>query len=155
MKVRRLLTTLAGGTAVLFALTAYKCQSTTEFPAFVPEICTDDQDNDSDGKKDCEDSDCDLVCSVSLTINAVSPTLNVDSLTLSGTVSNATGGGDFHQSLRPGPELRPGNGNRFHLGGRDYRTEHQRRIQGHGPGGRQGKPFRYRRSHLPTDELTW
>ena len=91
MKVRRLLTTLAGGTAVLFALTAYKCQSTTEFPAFVPEICTDDQDNDSDGKKDCDDTDCDLVCSVSLTINAISPTLNVDSLTLSGTVSNATG----------------------------------------------------------------
>lgn len=91
MKVRRLLTTLAGGTAVLFALTAYKCQSTTDFPAFVPEICTDDLDNDSDGKKDCQDSDCDLACTVTLTINAVSPTLNVDSLTLTGSVINATG----------------------------------------------------------------
>jgi hypothetical protein len=91
MKVRRLLTTLAGGTAVLFALTAYKCQTTTDFPAFVPEICTDKQDNDSDGKIDCLDSDCELACTVSLTINSVSPTITVDSLTLSGTVINATG----------------------------------------------------------------
>ena len=91
MKARRLFTTLAGGTAVLFALTAYKCQSTTEFPPFVAEICTDTQDNDTDGKVDCADSDCDLVCEVKLTINAVSLTLNVDSLTLSGSVTNATG----------------------------------------------------------------
>ena len=91
MKARRLFTTLAGGTAVLFALTAYKCQSTTEFPAFVPEICTDDLDNDSDGKKDCQDTDCELACTVDLTIDAVSPTLNVDSLTLAGSVTNATG----------------------------------------------------------------
>lgn len=91
MKARRLFTTLAGGAAVLFALTAYKCNSTTDFPAFLPEICTDDLDNDSDGKKDCLDTDCDLACTVDLTINAVSPTLTVDSLTLTGKVANATG----------------------------------------------------------------
>lgn len=91
MKVRRLLTTLAGGSAIAFALTASKCQSTTDFPAFVPEICTDDVDNDSDGKKDCLDSDCDLSCAVDVAIGAVPTTLIVDSLTLSGTVTNATG----------------------------------------------------------------
>jgi hypothetical protein len=91
MKVRRLFTTLAGGTAVLFALSASKCQTATDFPAFVQEICTDDLDNDSDGKKDCLDSDCDPACAVTLTINALSPTLSVDSLTLTGSVTNATG----------------------------------------------------------------
>ena len=91
MKVRRLLTTLAGGTAVLFALSASKCHNTTDFPPFVQEICTDNLDNDSDGKKDCLDSDCNLECTVEVTINAVSPTLNFDSLTLTGTVTNATG----------------------------------------------------------------
>jgi hypothetical protein len=90
MKARRLLTTLAGGSALAFALTASKCQSTTEFPAFVPEICTDSQDNDSDGKIDCADSDCNLVCTVTLTVDPVAPNIAQDTLTIKGKVTNAT-----------------------------------------------------------------
>jgi hypothetical protein len=86
----RALLTLAGGTAALLSLTAYTCSSTTEFPPYVAEICTDNQDNDADGKTDCADSDCDNACTVTLTIAAVPALLNQDSLTLTGTVSNAT-----------------------------------------------------------------
>lgn len=90
MKARRFFTTLAGGSALAFGLTASKCQNTTDFPAFVPEICTDSQDNDSDGKIDCADSDCDLVCAVTVTFNALNPAIDKDSLTLSGKITNAT-----------------------------------------------------------------
>jgi hypothetical protein len=84
------LLSLAGAAAVLFALSASKCDSTTDFPPFVAEICTDKIDNDSDGHADCADSDCDNVCTVNVTINSIPPSITVDTLNIAGTVTNAT-----------------------------------------------------------------
>lgn len=54
------------------------------------EICTDNQDNDTDGKIDCADADCDLACEVILTINPIARTIVQDTLVITGTVTNAT-----------------------------------------------------------------
>ncbi|MDB5102838.1 MAG: hypothetical protein JWP91_527 [Fibrobacteres bacterium] len=89
MKAPKTLATLAGAAALLFVLSAYKCQQTTDFPGFVAEICTDKVDNDSDGLADCADSDCDNACVPEVTIGAVPTAITLDSLTISGTVTNA------------------------------------------------------------------
>jgi hypothetical protein len=85
-----ILLSLAGATAILFALSASKCETTTDFPPFVAEICTDKVDNDSDGQADCADADCDNLCAVNVTINPLTPSITVDTMNIAGTVSNAT-----------------------------------------------------------------
>ena len=85
-----ILLSLSGAAAVLFALSASKCESVTDFPPFVAEICTDKVDNDSDGHADCADSDCDIACTVAVTINPLSPSITVDTMNIAGTVTNAT-----------------------------------------------------------------
>lgn len=86
----QILLSLAGAAAILFALSASKCETTTDFPPFVAEICTDKIDNDSDSHADCADSDCDLVCTVNVTINPLSPSITADTMNIAGTVTNAT-----------------------------------------------------------------
>ncbi|GEM_PF-2265702 len=84
------LASLAGAAAVLFALTASKCDSTTDFPSYVAEICNDKIDNDSDGQVDCADSDCANACTVGVTIGVVPAILGQDTLNLSGSVTNSS-----------------------------------------------------------------
>jgi hypothetical protein len=81
---------VAGGAALIFALCASDCETSTEFPGFVTEkICTDNIDNDSDGVADCLDSDCDQACQVQVSINTPGVIID-DALALTGTVHNAT-----------------------------------------------------------------
>jgi hypothetical protein len=91
MKPARILYPLAGAIALLFALCASKCEHTTEIVPFVKEICTDVQDNDGDGKVDCQDSDCDDECAVHVHINPMADLRGTDSLTVTGTHFKATG----------------------------------------------------------------
>jgi hypothetical protein len=90
----RLAAYMAAAGAMYFALTASKCRQSTEFVQFIAETgadkCLDKLDNDSDGKIDCDDSDCDAVCAVEVTIDAVPPVINVDTLVLSGQQHNAS-----------------------------------------------------------------
>lgn len=90
MKTEKSLLTLAGGAALLFALSASKCETETTFPGYVAEICTDKIDNDEDGRIDCQDSDCRDECAVKVTILPPAAPITVDSLTISGTHFNAS-----------------------------------------------------------------
>lgn len=90
MKASRTLATIAGAAALLTALTASKCEQTTEIVPFMAEICADNLDNDADGRADCRDSDCNLVCEVEVTIGATPATLTSDSLTIKGSHVNAS-----------------------------------------------------------------
>ncbi|MEO6096336.1 MAG: hypothetical protein ABIW76_11790 [Fibrobacteria bacterium] len=90
MKASHTLMILTGAAAILFALLGSKCDSVTDFPPFVAEICADKIDNDSDGHADCSDTDCDNVCAVNVTINQLAPSITVDTMNIAGTVTNAT-----------------------------------------------------------------
>lgn len=81
-----ILMTLAVGAVALLSLS--NCEQTTTFVPFIKEICGDKTDNDSDGKLDCDDSDCQVECSVDITISPTSPT-SEDSLQISGSSRNA------------------------------------------------------------------
>jgi hypothetical protein len=89
----RLAAGLAAAGALYFALTASKCEQTTEFVPFVAEQadkCLDKIDNDADGKIDCDDPDCDAVCAVTVTIDALPPVITTDSLSITGQQHNAS-----------------------------------------------------------------
>lgn len=89
----RLAAGLAAAVALYFALTASKCEQTTEFVPFVAEQadkCLDKIDNDADGKIDCDDADCDAVCAVTVTIDALPPIITSDTLPIAGQQRNAT-----------------------------------------------------------------
>lgn len=81
---------LAAAGAVVLVFTASKCVEQTTFPTYIAEICTDKIDNDGDGKIDCEDSDCDAACSVSITLDALPGIFTTDTLILTGHQTNAT-----------------------------------------------------------------
>lgn len=91
MKALQHLYYAAAGAALIFALSASKCQTDTIIVPYVAEICNDNIDNDGDGQIDCLDSDCDAQCQVHVNINPILPTLPVDSLTVTGTHFKATG----------------------------------------------------------------
>jgi len=86
----RATTGLAAAGALVLVLTASKCEEKTIFPPYVAEICTDKIDNDGDGLVDCADSDCDLSCTVSISLDALPATFATDSLILTGHQINAT-----------------------------------------------------------------
>lgn len=75
------------------ALFATRCETSTEFPAYVPEICTDNIDNNGDGLIDCADPECagNSACVLDLVITAPPATIAVDTLQLTGTVQNTSG----------------------------------------------------------------
>lgn len=78
--------------ALGLVLTGSKCSQTTEFVPFVAETgdkCLDKADNDEDGKVDCADSDCDLMCEVTVNIDPVPARITSDTLHLKGTQHNA------------------------------------------------------------------
>jgi hypothetical protein len=81
------LLTVAGTLATI--LTLSNCESTTDFPPAVNEICTDNIDNDGDGLTDCKDSECDKTCGVQVTVTPVSDKVTEDTLSISGTHVNA------------------------------------------------------------------
>lgn len=86
----RILLAFAAAGAAILTLTASECKTTTSFPEYVKEICSDDKDNDEDGRIDCKDSDCSGECNVSVTIDDFSKPVLVDSFQLTGTQSRAT-----------------------------------------------------------------
>jgi hypothetical protein len=89
----RLAAALAAAGAAYFALTASKCQQSTEFVPFVAEQadkCLDKIDNDADGKIDCDDPDCNTICAVQVNIDAIPSVISADTLTITGTQHNAT-----------------------------------------------------------------
>jgi hypothetical protein len=86
LRALTLLATLSAGAGALLALS--NCEQATTFTPFLKEICADRNDNDADGKVDCEDSDCSAECSVEITVVTPLPT-SVDSLALAGTSRNA------------------------------------------------------------------
>jgi hypothetical protein len=94
---------VAGGAAMIFALCADTCETSTEFPGFVKEICNDNVDNDSDGTVDCLDSDCDQACQITLVTN-LPGAIAGDTLVLSGTAHNAT---SINVTVRPNGEADP------------------------------------------------
>ena len=69
-------------------LALQSCEQSTTFVPFIQEICTDRNDNDSDGKVDCDDADCSADCSVEIAVVTPLPT-SADSLILIGTSRNA------------------------------------------------------------------
>jgi hypothetical protein len=84
---------LAAAAAAYLALTASKCRQTTEIVPFVAETadkCLDKIDNDEDGKIDCDDSDCSIVCAVTVTIDALPARVPTDTLEIRGQQHNAT-----------------------------------------------------------------
>lgn len=84
------LITVLGSAGILFALVAAQCDSNLEFPPYVQEICTDNIDNDEDGKTDCDDSDCSVVCGVKVEV-FTPPDVGADSsVKLTGTHENAS-----------------------------------------------------------------
>ena len=85
----RILSVLAIAGAALFALTASKCETRTTFPEYQTEICTDNLDNDDDGKLDCKDPDCANDCRVTVTINEFAKPVHSDTIELSGTQAKA------------------------------------------------------------------
>ncbi|MDB5050519.1 MAG: hypothetical protein JWO30_3590 [Fibrobacteres bacterium] len=91
MKAARVLYTATGAAALVFALGASKCEQTTTIVPYVAEICNDNLDNDTDGKTDCQDSDCDTQCEVHVQINPIPPTITADTLKVTGTNFKATG----------------------------------------------------------------
>jgi hypothetical protein len=89
----RLAAGLAAIGAMYFAMTASKCEQTTELVPFVAEQadkCLDKLDNDDDGRIDCADPDCNAVCEVTLNVDALPAVINTDTLVLTGTQHNAT-----------------------------------------------------------------
>lgn len=86
----RILLAIAAAGAAILTLTASECKTTTSFPEFIPEICSDDKDNDEDGRVDCKDSDCSGECKVSVTIDDFSKPVLVDSFQLTGTQIRAS-----------------------------------------------------------------
>jgi hypothetical protein len=86
----RAATFLAAASALVLVLTASKCEEKTIFPPYVAEICADKIDNDGDGLVDCADSDCDLSCTVSISLDVLPGTFTPDSLVLTGHQTNAT-----------------------------------------------------------------
>lgn len=76
--------------AAALALTAAQCEHKIDFPGFVAENCSDNVDNDEDGKADCNDTDCEEDCRVEVTIDQPTATITTDSLRLTGTHFNAT-----------------------------------------------------------------
>jgi hypothetical protein len=91
MRALRALFPVSGAAALLTLLCASKCEHATEIVPYVKEICNDTQDNDADGKTDCQDSDCDGECLVSVTINPIAPIANMDTATISGAHFKAVG----------------------------------------------------------------
>ena len=85
----RIASGLAAAGAAIFVLTASKCESQTTFPAYVAEICTDNIDNDGDGKTDCQDTDCAGACAIEVTINPIASPVRADTLAISGSQANA------------------------------------------------------------------
>ena len=72
-----------------------------EIIPFVKEICTDTLDNDTDGKSDCQDSDCDVECEVHVK-SIRSPPFGTDTVNVSGTHTKATGIADRHPQRSSG-----------------------------------------------------
>lgn len=105
MNLSRIPAALAGAAALLFILSAAKCQSETTFPAYVDENCTDKVDNDEDGKADCLDNDCKDECAVRIAIIPPVMPIAADTLTISGTHFNAA---SIRASLMPGNVLKTG-----------------------------------------------
>jgi hypothetical protein len=83
---------LAAAGALVLVLTASKCGEETTFPAFVAEICSDNIDNNSDGKIDCADPSCGgtAACTVSLSFDVLPGVITKDTLVLTGHQTNAT-----------------------------------------------------------------
>ena len=75
--------------AAIFALTGSKCESTTDFPPYAKELCTDKIDNDQDSLVDCKDPDCAAACMLVVTLNSLPDTVSTTTLALSGTQANA------------------------------------------------------------------
>ncbi len=88
MKVKSIVPFLIGALCFLFIASASKCESTTDFPPYVKEVCGDNLDNDGDGLTDCKDSDCADECKGKVTLNPVSSLIQTDSIQISGTVEN-------------------------------------------------------------------
>jgi hypothetical protein len=89
----RLAAGLAAAGALYFALTASKCEQTTELVPFVAEQgdkCLDKIDNDADAKIDCDDTDCDAICAVSVIIDPLPAVISTDTLRISGQQHNAS-----------------------------------------------------------------
>jgi hypothetical protein len=86
----RLAASLAAAGALILVFTASKCQEETIFVPYVAEICNDNIDNDGDTQIDCADTDCDLACAVSVSIDAFPGIIASDTLELKGRQANAT-----------------------------------------------------------------
>lgn len=86
----RAATGLAAAGAFILLFTASKCEEKTIFPPYVAEVCNDKIDNDGDGQTDCADSDCDLSCAVSVSIDVLPGTITTDTLALTGHQTNAS-----------------------------------------------------------------
>lgn len=99
MNLSRFPAALAGAGALLFILSASKCQSETTFPAYVDENCADKVDNDEDGKADCLDNDCKEECAVQIDVLSPETPIMEDILTISGTHFNAAA---IRATLMPG-----------------------------------------------------
>lgn len=80
----------AAAGALVLVLTASKCEQTTAIIPYVKEICTDQIDNDEDGKTDCADSECDLDCAVSVSIDPIPVRISTDTLDIKGHHVHAT-----------------------------------------------------------------
>lgn len=83
---------LAAAGALVLVLTASKCEEETTFPAYIAEICTDNIDNNNDGKIDCLDPSCSgtAACTVTLSFDVLPGVITKDTLVLTGHQTNAT-----------------------------------------------------------------
>lgn len=88
--VLRIVASLAAAGAV--AVTVSKCKETTTFPAYVAENCSDNIDNNNDGKIDCADPSCagTAACTVVLDFDVIPSVITKDTLVLTGHQTNAT-----------------------------------------------------------------
>jgi hypothetical protein len=89
MKAKSFLFLLAGALGLVFVLTASKCESTTEFPGYKPEICSDNIDNDEDRLTDCLDPDCKGSCAAIVTIDSIASPTSTDTIKVTGSQTNA------------------------------------------------------------------
>jgi len=90
--VLRASASLAAAGALVLVLTASKCEEETIFPGYTPEICTDNLDNNNDGKIDCADPSCGgtAACTVTLSFDVLPGIITKDTLVLTGHQTNAT-----------------------------------------------------------------
>lgn len=80
----KLCTGLLGAGALLLTLTASECQQDIHFTQALKETCSDGIDNDHNGKVDCADSECLIVCTLDLAVFTPVQT-SADTQTISGT----------------------------------------------------------------------